>query len=400
MIHHSRNVLVLNCGSTTIKFQLIDTHTGEALFKGAVDRIGRSDCEASSRRGSEGPKRTDALPGAAHAEALRWVFSVLPQDLPLYAVGHRVVHGGSFFSGPALADADTLGKIEECAPLAPLHNPIQLAGIRESMVLHPEIPQVASFDTAFHQKKSEVASLVPLPSDVVTRGGYRRFGFHGASHRYVAERAASLLGRDLDSLRLITCHLGGGSSVSAVRNGVAVDTTAVFGTFTGMPMGTRTGDIDGGIILDLFMRQGMDAQAVHELLYKRSGLAAVSGVSGDMAELERLEAEGHQGACLARDYYIYCLKKFIGAFAAVMEGVDGIVFTAGIGEHDSDLRARLCAGLGWLGARLDAEKNRPRVVDGLISTSDSSVALLVIPTNEELAIAQEVVDLLDAGEGA
>ncbi|MFA6504881.1 MAG: acetate/propionate family kinase [Treponemataceae bacterium] len=394
MMNSSRNVLVLNCGSTTIKFQLLNTLTGEALFKGAVDRVGRSDCSASYRKGAEGPKQTEDLPGATHAEALRWVFGILPSDLPLYAVGHRVVHGGSFFSGPALVDEETLRKIEECSPLAPLHNPIQLAGIRACMVFHPGIPHVASFDTAFHQNTSAVASLVPLPHEVVACGGYRKFGFHGASHRYVSERAAVLLGRERESLRLVTCHLGGGSSVTAVRFGVAIDTTATFGTFTGMPMGTRPGDIDGGIILDLFMRQGMDAPAVHELLYKKSGLAAISGVSGDMAELERLEAEGHEGAALAREYYIYCLKKFIGSFAAAMEGVDGIVFTAGIGENDADLRARLCGGLLWLGARLDGEKNLLRGKDRLISTPDSEVALMVIPTNEELAIALEVAGLL------
>ena len=395
MMHPSRNVLVLNCGSTTIKFQLLDTSTGEALFKGAVDRVGRSDCSASYRYRADRPKLTADLPDAAHGEALRWVFGVLPADLPLYAVGHRVVHGGSFFGGPALADEETLRKIEECAPLAPLHNPIQLAGIRECMEFHPEIPHVASFDTAFHQNKSAVASLVPLPPEVTARGGYRKFGFHGASHRYVSERAAAMLGRDLGSLRLVTCHLGGGSTVTAVRFGIAVDTTATFGTFTGMPMGTRSGDIDGGIILDLLTRQGMAVQEVHELLYKKSGMAAISGVSGDMAELARLEAEGHAGAALAREYYIYCLKKFIGAFAAAMEGVDGIVFTAGIGENDADLRARLCSGLGWLGARLDGGKNLLRGKECLISTPDSAVALMVIPTNEELAIALEVAGLLE-----
>lgn len=392
------NVLVLNCGSTTIKFQLVDTGSGKALFKGGVDRLGREDCAASFRRGDDVPKESAVLPSADHAEALAWVYGILPVDLPVHAVGHRVVHGGSYFAGAALANEDTLAKIEACAPLAPLHNPVQLAGIRASMSLHPELPHAASFDTAFHQGKDEVASLVPLPAELRESGGYRRFGFHGASHRYVAGRAAALLGRELAELKLVTCHLGGGSSVAAVRFGAAADTSAAFGTCTGMPMGTRSGDIDAGIILDLLMRRGMPAQEVHELLYKKSGLLGISGVSADMAELEQLEAEGHAGARLARDYYAFCLKKFIGAYGAVMEGVDGVVFTGGIGENDWNIRERVCAGLAWLGAVLDGDANRLRGGERLISRPGSPVALLVVPTNEELAIALEVAELLRRGD--
>lgn len=389
------NVLVLNCGSTSIKFQLIEAGTSSCLLKGSVDRIGRDDCAASSRAGDGGPKRSEPLAAGSHADALRWVFGALPREARIRAVGHRVVHGGSLFKTVARVDDDALRGIEACAPLAPLHNPVQLAGIRECMALHPEIPHFASFDTAFHQDKGEeLLSLVPLPRDLAARLGYRKFGFHGASHRYVAQRAAAFLGRELSSLKLVTCHLGGGSSVTAVSGGVAVDTTAVYGTCTGMPMGTRSGDIDAGILLDLLMRQGFDAAGVYDLLYKQSGMLGISGVSGDMAELETLEAEGHPGAHLAREYYVYCLKKFIGAFAAVMDGVDGIVFTAGIGEHDADVRERTCAGLRWLGIELDAEKNGRRGAEGIVSVPDSRVAVLVVPTNEELAIALEVAEAL------
>jgi acetate kinase len=390
------NVLVLNCGSTSIKFQLLETGSRDCLVKGSVDRIGRDDCAASSRTGASGEKRTETLPAASHAEALRWVFGVLPRDARIRAVGHRVVHGGSLFRSAVRVDDQTLRGIESCVPLAPLHNPVQLAGIRECMALHPEIPHFASFDTAFHQDKPPLNALVPLPRELAERLGYRKFGFHGASHRYVAQRAAALLGRELSSLKLVTCHLGGGSSVTAVSGGVAVDTTAVYGTCTGMPMGTRSGDIDAGIVLDLMMRQGLRADEVYDLLYKKSGMLGISGVSADMAELENLEAAGHPGARLARDYFVFCLKKFIGSFAAAMDGIDGIVFTAGIGEHDADVRARTCAGLGWLGVRLDADRNGVRGAEGLVSAPDSRVAVLVVPTNEELAIALEVAEALGA----
>lgn len=395
MAQPSLNVLVLNCGSTSIKFQLLDTGARSSLVKGSVDRIGREDCAASVRSGGD-PKRSESLPSCSHPDALAWVFGALPRELPVHAVGHRVVHGGSLFSSATPVNDRTLRGIESCIPLAPLHNPVQLAGIQECLALHPELPQFASFDTAFHLVKPELSSLVPLPQDMVRRLGYRKFGFHGASHRYVAQRAAALLGHDLSDLKLVTCHLGGGSSVTAVCGGVAVDTSAVYGTCTGMPMGTRSGDVDAGILLDLLTRQGMSAEEVSDLLYKRSGLAGISGVSGDMAELETLEARGHGGARLAREYYIYCLKKFIGAFAAAMDGLDGIVFTAGIGENDADLRARACAGLRWLGAHLDAENNRARGVEAIVSTPDSPVAILVVPTDEELAIALEVAEALGA----
>jgi acetate kinase len=309
-------------------------------------------------------------------------------------VGHRVVHGGSHFSQAAFADEACLLKIEECVPLAPLHNPVQLMGIRECMALHPELPQVVSFDTAFHQAKPLINSLFGLPLGWSEEQGYRKFGFHGASHKYVSRRAARLLGKDLRSLRLVTCHLGGGCSVTAVENGVAIDSSASFGTCTGMPMGTRSGDLDAGVILDMLTRQHMPPEAIHELLYKKSGLLGISGVSGDMAELAKLEAQGHEGAHLAREYFIYCLKRFIGAFAAAMNGIDGIVFTAGIGENDGDLRERVCRDLSWLGARLDPEKNLAAGRETIISSPDSRVALMVIPTNEELEIAREVAVLL------
>jgi acetate kinase len=391
----ARRVLVINCGSTTLKFQLVEPESGLSLVKGSVDRIGRPDCRAASRIAES---RIEAeLPDADHAAALAWAFESLPAEYRPEAVGHRVVHGGDYFGGAALVDEDCLRKIEACSPLAPLHNPIELAGIRACIALHPELPQVVTFDTAFHRSRPRVNALFGLPLAWAAEHGYRKFGFHGASHKYVSERAARLLGKDLGTLRLVTCHLGGGSSVAAVAGGVSVDSSAAFGTCTGMPMGTRSGDLDAGVILDMETRLGMSPEEVHELLYKKSGLLGLSGVSGDMAELERLEAEGHEGARLARDYFVYCLKRFIGAYAAAMDGLDGIVFTAGIGEHDAEVRDRTCRGLAWMGALLDPERNRAAKGEALISSPGSRVAIMVIPTNEELAIAREVAELLDGG---
>jgi len=391
----ARPILVINCGSTTIKFQLIDTEHRTALVKGSVDRLGRADCEAKiAYLYRNEPSINQSLGRATHQDALAWMFNSLPPDLKPSAVGHRVVHGGNFFDQAVQIDERVLANIAVSSSLAPLHNPIQLEGIRASQTLHPEIPHFASFDTAFHQSKPLVNRMVPLPAQVIEAYGYRKFGFHGASHRYVSRRAAALLGRDIRDLRIVTCHLGGGSSVTAVQGGIAVDTSATYGTFTGMPMGSRSGDIDAGIILDLLMEKGKTPQEVYNMLYKESGLLGISGVSADMAELERLEAEGHQGAHLARDYYVYSLKKFIGAFAAVMNGLDALVFTAGIGEHDWDLRYRVCKDLAWMGLQLDETLNHQIRGEGFISAAGSAVAALVIPTNEELAIALEIEDLL------
>ncbi len=391
---HDR-ILVINCGSTTIKFQLVDTRGEKALVKGSVDRIGRGDCTAKCANLYKGEAAMELkLPASGHRDALAWMFDSLPSDLKPAAVGHRVVHGGNFFNHAVQIDEEVLAKISACSSLAPLHNPIQLEGIRTSLSMHPEIPQFASFDTAFHQNKPGLHSIVPLPEDLRAAYGYRKFGFHGESHRYVSRRAARLLGRDIRDLRLITCHLGGGSSVTAVQGGIAVDTSATYGTFTGLPMGSRSGDIDAGIILDLIMERGKSAQEVYDILYRKSGLLGLSGVSADMAELEELEAEGHQGAHLAREYYAYSLIKCIGAFAAVMQGLDGIIFTAGIGEHDGALRERVCRSLAWLGLRLDEGRNRNAHGEAFISAEGSAVAALVIPTNEELAIALEVREIL------
>jgi len=389
-------ILVINCGSTTIKFQLIETNSERLLVKGSVDRLGRPDCVGKIRiYGDDSAPREEVLPAYSPADALRWIFDHVPPDTPPVAIGHRVVHGGAYFNTAALVNDDTIRKIEACVPLAPLHNPVELAGIRECLRLHGEIPQVVSFDTAFHQNKPPLNTVFPLPSKLIQKYGYRKFGFHGASHRFVSQRAATLLGRDLGALKLVSCHLGGGSSVTAIQGGIAVDTSATFGTCTGMPMGTRSGDIDAGVILDLLTEQHLSGAEVADILYTQSGLLALSGVSGDMAELERLEAQGHAGARLARNYYAYSLKRFIGAFAAVMNGIDGIIFTGGIGEHDADLRERVCADLAWLGVALDPAKNRLQGQELLVSTPASRVAALVIPTNEELAIAREVATVIN-----
>lgn len=410
------SILVLNCGSSTIKFQLLDMPAGRRLLKGAIEKIGQQESkgrisydapleswfrrfaspegENPSSKGSP-PSLEESLPAISYADAFDWLFAHLPPTLPLDAIGHRVVHGGPYFNQTVQITQEVVEHIQACSSLAPLHNPVQLEGIRLCERYHGEIPQFASFDTAFHRDKPEVHRIFSLPRQLCKQFGYEKYGFHGASHRYVARRAAALLQRPLEELRLISCHLGGGSSITAIQQGKALDTTATYGTCAGMPMGTRSGDIDVAIILDLILQQGYSPQEVSDILYNQSGLFGISGVSSDMAELERLEQAGHEGAHLAREYYVYMIKKFIGAFAALLEGVDAIIFTGGIGEKDHDIRERVCRSLGWLGARIDLTKNRGAQGETPISTTDSRVTLLVIPTDEELEIALEITEALE-----
>ncbi|MCX7655622.1 MAG: acetate/propionate family kinase [Treponemataceae bacterium] len=411
-------ILVLNCGSSTIKFQLLDMPSGTPLLKGSVKKIGQKEgkgrihydasLEHWFRRFSFYQRESPAikenllfleepLSAISYANAFDWIFAHFPSTLSLDAIGHRVVHGGPYFNQTVKITQEVLELIEACSSLAPLHNPIQLEGIRLCQTYHGEIPQFASFDTAFHRDKPEVHRIFSLPHGLCTQFGYEKSGFHGASHRYVARRAATMLQRPLEELRLISCHLGGGSSITAIHQGKALDTTATYGTCGGMPMGTRSGDIDTAVILDLILHRGYTPQEVSDILYTQSGLLGISGVSSDMAELERLEQTGHAGAHRAREYYVYMIKKFIGAFVALLEGVDGIIFTGGIGEKDHDIRARVCQSLGWLGAHIDLTKNRSPNGETLISSADSRVALLVIPTDEELEIAWEVAEALAQG---
>lgn len=392
-----RNVLVLNCGSTTIKFQVIDLETEGRLFKGAIDRVGRPDALGKTTTLENGVtrRREEPVAVANHGQGIAWILDHLPNDMEIHSVGHRVVHGGAYFAGPARIDANTIAKIEACAPLAPLHNPVALQGIKACQCLLPKLPHVASFDTAFHIDKPLVSQIFALPYEYYTEHGCRKFGFHGASHQYVAHRAAQLLKRPLADLRLITCHLGGGCTMTAVAGGKAVDTTATFGTSGGLPMGSRAGEVDLGLVFHLMKNHNLTVEQMEDILYRKSGIMGLSGISADMVEVTRHARAGNERARLARDFFVHSIVKTIGAFAAVLKGVDGIVFTAGIGENDTELRAEVASQLAWLGVDLlPAVNNAARGSEAIVTSIQSRVAVLAIPTDEEMMIAREVAACL------
>lgn len=394
-------VLVLNCGSSSVKYELIAPGGGDAgvhLAAGVVERIG----EGSSRveHVSAGERAERSQPVADHADALRVMQQMFDEAGPpltsagIVAVGHRVVMGGSYFDRPVLVDADVIARIDELAPLAPLHNPPNLTGITVARQVFPDLPHVAVFDTSFFADLPEVAATYALERDTAARHDIRRYGAHGTSHQYVSQRAAEVLGRDVTELRQIVLHLGNGASASAVRYGRAVDTSMGFTPLEGLVMGTRTGDIDAAVVIHLARQAGMSIDDIDELLNRRSGLKGLAG-SNDMRDVHRAIADGDQHARLALDVYVHRLRKYIGAYAAVMGGLDAITFTAGVGENDPVVRAGAVAGLEFLGVRVDPGRNAasdsgPRI----ISPDAASVAVLVVPTDEELAIARATLDLV------
>ena len=394
-------VLVLNCGSSSVKYELIAPGGGDAgvhLAAGVVERIG----EGSSRveHVSAGERAERSQPVADHADALRVMQEMFDEAGPpltsagIVAVGHRVVMGGSYFDRPVLVDADVIARIDELAPLAPLHNPPNLTGITVARQVFPDLPHVAVFDTSFFADLPEVAATYALERDTAARHDIRRYGAHGTSHQYVSQRAAEVLGRDVTELRQIVLHLGNGASASAVRYGRAVDTSMGFTPLEGLVMGTRTGDIDAAVVIHLARQAGMSIDDIDELLNRRSGLKGLAG-SNDMRDVHRAIADGDQHARLALDVYVHRLRKYIGAYAAVMGGLDAITFTAGVGENDPVVRAGAVAGLEFLGVRVDPGRNAasdsgPRI----ISPDAASVAVLVVPTDEELAIARATLDLV------
>lgn len=394
---NAKHVLVLNCGSTTIKFQVIDMAKESRIARGTIDRVGRPDATVRLNQLEQGMMMRRELPVQVrdHAEGMSWILANLPADVRIDAVGHRVVHGGAHFSAPTLVNDDVIARIESCSSLAPLHNPVNLMGIREGRRLLPNVPHVASFDTAFHIEKPLMSQLFALPHEFYEKKGVRKFGFHGASHRYVSQRAARLLDRPYDELRMISCHLGGGCTITAIAGGKAVDTTATFGTSGGLPMGTRAGDVDLGLVFHLMEQEKLSVREVEDLLYRKSGLLGMSGISSDMVEVTRHANEGHERARIARDFFIHSVVKTIGSFVAVLQGVDAIIFTAGIGENDAPLRAAVLDRLGWLGVRVDPAQNALRGQDARISTTDSQVHALVVPTDEELMIAREVLEVVN-----
>ncbi len=394
-------VLVLNAGSSSVKYQVIDPEKHESLARGVVERIGMSGAILTHRKVSDKEIR---LSGEIldHKMAIEYVLSILlsknhgviKDRKEIDAVGHRVVHGGEAFSASVLISEEVMSEIRRCIDFAPLHNPPNLKGINAAMQLLPGVPQVAVFDTAFHQTMPKYAYLYALPYTLYKRHGIRRYGFHGTSHRYVADRAAQMLHKPKEELRIITCHLGNGASAAAIKYGKSVDTSMGFTPLEGLVMGTRSGDLDPAIILQIMHKEELTPNDATTLLNKHSGLIGISGLSSDMREIED-EYETNDRARLAHDIFTYRLKKYIGAYAAAMGGVDAIVFTGGIGENSVMVREHSLQGLEYMGVKLDKARNEAKdKKERLISADDSKVKVLVIPTNEELVIAMDTMRIV------
>ena len=394
-------VLVINAGSSSLKYQLLDTNTQEVLAKGLCERIGIDGKFTYKAPGKETIDAKDvAMP--THSEAIQAVLDALVDPAngvvgsmkEIEAVGHRVVHGGETFASSVKIDDKVMAALEECIPLAPLHNPANITGIKAcTKVMGPDVPQVAVFDTAFHQTMPPVAYTYALPYEYYEKDKVRRYGFHGTSHKYVTQRAADMLGKPIESLKLISCHLGNGSSIAAVCHGKSVDTSMGFTPLAGLPMGTRSGDLDAGILEFLMNKYGMDIKEMLNVLNKKSGMQGVSGVSSDFRDLGSAAEQGNTRAALALDMFSYGVKKYIGAYAAAMGGVDAVIFTAGVGENDAQQRMAIASGLEFMGIKMDADANNVRGKEAIISAIDSKVKVLLIPTNEELMIALDTAAL-------
>ena len=394
-------VLVINAGSSSLKYQLLDTDNQEVLAKGLCERIG---IDGKFTYKAPGKNTIDAVDVAmpTHSEAIQAVMNalvdpdngVIASMKEIDAVGHRVVHGGETFACSVKIDDKVMAALEECIPLAPLHNPANITGIKACQaVMGPDVPQVAVFDTAFHQTMPPVAYTYALPYEYYEKDKVRRYGFHGTSHKYVSQRAAAMLGKPIEELKLISCHLGNGSSVTAIDGGKSVDTSMGFTPLAGLPMGTRSGDLDAGILEYLMGKYSLDIKEMLNILNKKSGVLGVSGVSSDFRDLGEAGEKGNTRAALAVDMFNYGVKKYIGAYAAAMGGVDAIIFTAGVGEKSADQRMAIASGLEFMGVKMDAEANNTRGKETVISAADSQVKVLLIPTNEELMIALDTAAL-------
>ena len=394
-------VLVINCGSSSLKFQLINSDNEKVLAKGLCERIG-IDGSSITYAPTDGEKITKQIEMPTHNEAIHAVISALTDkengvigDMSeVKAVGHRVVHGGEYFSKSALVTEEVLDKIEQCNYLAPLHNPANIIGIKACMEIMPDTPNVVVFDTAFHQTMPESAYLYAIPRKYYDEYKIRRYGFHGTSHSFVSKRVAEIMDKPYDQIKTIVCHLGNGASICAVENGKSIDTSMGLTPLAGVIMGTRSGDIDPGIIEVLAKRENMDISQIIEQLNKKSGIAGLSGVSSDFRDITKAIEEGNEQAKSALDAYIRQVVRFVGSYIAVMNGVDAIVFTAGVGENNVEVRKAVCEHLGFLGVEIDDEANSKRGEEVMISTKDSKVKVFVVPTNEELAIARETVEVL------
>ena len=393
-------ILVINAGSSSLKYQLMDSASHDVLAKGLCERIGIDGRLTHKVPGKEDYKAD--LPMPTHGEAIQAVLDALVSPdhgiiadvKEIDAVGHRVLHGGMAFTESCVVDDACIAAIKECIPLGPLHNPANLMGIEACQKVMAGTPQVAVFDTAFHMTMPEKAYTYAIPYEYYERDKVRRYGFHGTSHRYVSARAADMLGKPAKDLRIITCHLGNGSSLAAVKGGKCVDTTMGLGPLAGFPMGTRSGDIDATIMEYLMGRYGYDIKEMLNILNKKSGVLGISGVSSDFRDICAAADEGNHRAQLALDVFYYSVKKYIGAYAAAMGGVDAIVFTAGVGENDAAARMAIASGLEYMGVKMDEDANNIRGKEAVISAPDSKVQVLLIPTNEELMIAMDTAEIV------
>ncbi len=393
-------VLVINCGSSSLKYQLIDTVTKSATAVGICERIGIDGRIKHTPVGGEKVMKDSPMPD--HENAIKLVLEALIDDNhgvidsldEIGAIGHRVVHGGEKFASSTVITDEVIEAIKECNDLAPLHNPANLTGISACKKIMPDVPMVAVFDTAFHQTMPGKAFLYGLPYEYYEKDKIRRYGFHGTSHDFVSKRTCEFLGLDKDNSKVIVCHLGNGASISAVLNGVSIDTSMGMTPLEGLIMGTRSGDIDPAIIAHIMKKENKTIDEVQNILNKESGVYGLSGLSSDFRDLEEASDNGNERASIARDVFCYRVAKYIGSYVAAMNGVDAIAFTAGVGENDWYVRKETCSYLGYLGITIDEEKNSERQKEIIISTEDSKVKVCMIPTNEELAIARETVALI------
>lgn len=395
------NVLVINCGSSSLKYQVINSETEKVLAKGICERIGIDGRLVYTPAGGE--KEVSDLDMPTHKQAVQYVIDALTNEKTgviksldeIGAVGHRLVHGGEKFACSTIITEDVIKAVEECCDLAPLHNPANLIGVRACQELMPNTPQAGVFDTAFHQTMPMEAYMYGIPYEYYEKYKVRKYGFHGTSHSFVSKRMAELLGKPVEDLKIIVCHLGGGASICAVKGGKSIDTSMGLSPLEGLIMGTRSGDIDPSVMEFICKKENMDMNGIMEVLNKKSGVQGLSGVSSDFRDLQSGAAEGNERCAMAVDVFCYRVVKYIGAYVAAMDGVDAIVFTAGLGENDEIVRRKVVNRLGFLGIKLDDEVNdNGRGKEIAISTPDSKVPVWIVPTNEELAIARETVALL------
>ena len=395
-------ILVINAGSSSLKYQLIDMESETVMAKGLCERIGIDGHLKHSPLVGDKPVFNEDVPMPTHAEAIAAVidkltskeYGVVGSMKEIDAVGHRVVHGGEKFASSVLINDEVMHAIEECIPFAPLHNPANITGINACKAVMGDVPMVAVFDTAFHQTMPGKAYMYAVPYDYYKKDGIRRYGFHGTSHRYVSARCAELMGKPIEELKIVSCHMGNGSSICAVEHGKSVDTSMGFTPLVGLPMGTRCGDLDAGVIQFIMNKYHISIDEMLNILNKKSGVLGVSGVSSEFRDLEKAAEEGNERCRLALDMFYEWVAKVVGSYAAAMNGTDAIIFTAGIGENSSSTRSAIASYFGYLGVRIDEEANKKRGEDMVISTPDSKVTVLVIPTNEELVIARDTKKLV------